>query len=829
MFKISEITVNGSITPIGIDESPVFCWKLQSDKNDTFQKSFSLTVFDGKEEWRLEKQSNESINVYYDGELVPCALYTVKLTVTDNYGRTAELVSYFETGLLGNFTGEWITDGRLGNEAGCPIFKRSFSLKKKVKKARLYSSALGVYFAELNGKRIGNIHMAPGWTNYNKRIEYQTYDVTDVLKEENELYFTVGKGWYRGVVGYFHAVNFYGDKAGLIAELHIEYTDGTKDVIKTDNNWTWNTGAVRDSEIYDGEYVDFTFVPKEDKQVSILNHSKNILVSQECPSAKMLEEVSAKQLIVTPEGDKVIDFGQNLTGFVKAKIKGKRGQKVTIRHAEVLDENGNFYTVNLRAAKATDTIICSGGTDDFAPEFTFHGFRYIAVDGLENINLGDFTAVVCYSDLKKTGNFSCSHKGLNQLQHNIQWGQKGNFFDIPTDCPQRDERLGWTGDAQVFFNTAAFNMDVKDFFKKWMRDVASEQSKELGCPTSIPDVIHEKGTAGWGDCCTIIPWNLYKAYGDKRVLEEQFPVMVRWLDYIESNVNENNLWQSGFQHADWLALDGGDNADDRIGATDVYFVANAFYANSVDIAYKTAKILGYSEDAERLKKRYDAVIAAFRDEYVTNTGRLVSDTQTAAVLALNFNLVEERHRKRILERLVENIHRHNDHFVTGFLGTPYICHVLSENGYHELAGKIVQQEDFPSWLYAVNMGATTIWERWDSMNPDRTISDTGMTSFNHYAYGCVGEWLYSRLCGIKNESEAYKTSIIAPSPVEGITWAQASVETPYGKLSSKWEKCGKAIKVEVEIPVNTSAVLISPIDGSKTKLGSGKYTFNYGD
>jgi len=441
-------------------------------------------------------------------------------------------------------------------------------------------------------------------------------------------------------------------------------------------------------------------------------YAKDILVAQECPPARMMEEIPAKELIHTPEGETVLDFGQNLTGFVRVRLHAPAGTVVTIDHAEVLDENGNFYTINLRAAKARDTIICDGTERTFQPCFTFHGFRYIRVDGLgPDLDLSDFTAVVCHSDLERTGDFSCSHPGLNQLQHNILWGQKGNFLDIPTDCPQRDERLGWTGDAQVFFNTAAFNMDVKRFFTKWMRDVASEQFPELGVPTSVPDVIHEKGTAAWGDCATIIPWNLYQAYGDKELLREQYPIMCRWLDYVTAQTNEAGLWQSGFQHGDWLAMDGGDNEDARIGATDVYFIANAFYAHSTDLARRAAGVLGYDADARELAERYDNIVRAFRAEFVTETGRLVSDTQTANLLALHFHLCEEHHRGRIVERLAENLHRHGDHLATGFVGTPYLCHVLSENGYHALAGKIVLQEDLPSWLFAVNMGATTVWER----------------------------------------------------------------------------------------------------------------------
>lgn len=829
MLQIKTIKINGQADPLGIDEKPTISWVLDSIRKDTFQKSYQLEVAGPNGRWNTcAVRSNESFHIEIPGHFLPRSRYTVKVTLTDDFGQSVEGKTIFETGLLGRFSAEWITDGRTGTQDGCPIFRRHFKVEKEIASARLYASALGVYTAHINGQRVDTIHMAPGWTNYAKRIEYQTYDVTALLRRENQIEFTVGKGWYRGVVGYFHAENFYGDKAAVIAELHITYADGSSAVISTGNDWEWTTGPIRDSELYDGETVDYTFQPGAPRPVQVYDYDKSILVAQECPPARMIREFPAKELIHTPAGETVIDFGQNLTGFVRAKLDAPRRTAVTIEHAEVLDENGNFYTVNLRAAKAKDTIICDGTERIFQPSFTYHGFRYIRVTGLgENPALSDFTAVVCHSDLEQTGHFACSHPGLNRLQHNILWGQKGNFLDIPTDCPQRDERLGWTGDAQVFFNTAAFNMDVKDFFKKWMRDVRSEQSMELGVPTSVPDVIHERGTAGWGDCAAIVPWNLYRAYGDRELLREQYPAMRFWLRFIESHVNEAGLWQSGFQHGDWLALDGGDNGNPCIGATDVYFNANAFYAYSTSLTQKAAEVLGYEDDAKELKEKAEKILRAFRAEYVTETGRLVSDTQTAAVLALHFHLVEDRHRARVLAGLVDSIHRHNDHLVTGFLGTPYLCHVLSENGHHELAGKIVLQEDFPSWLYAVNLGATTIWERWNSMNPDRTISDTGMTSFNHYAYGSVGEWLYGQLCGIRAAEPGYRKSVIAPKPIEGLSWAEASLETPYGTLSSHWERTENRYEIRVTIPVNTTAKVILPGSGEIHELGSGSYKFQY--
>lgn len=839
MLSIKKIKINGFHNPIGIDEKPEIAWSLESEENGVYQTAYEISVSGGGKTFVLSEKSDEQW-VYINTPLEKRTEYEIILWVYDNLGRSAVKKAYFETG-IGAFSADWITDGRTSVENkypmqadiyervkyqdGCPIFVKRF-VAEKVVKARLYVSCFGVYIAELNGKRIDKIHMAPGWTNYKKRLEYQSYDVTELIQDKNELEITVGNGWYRGTIGYFHRSNVYGDKAGIIAELYLDYEDGTSEFVRSDESWQWTTGKVRYSEIYYGETLDFNAERKPLSSVQLLGAPKDILVSQECPPVRERTEIAAKELITTPLGEKVIDFGQNLTGFVRAKLHGEKGQHVVISHAEVLDEKGNFYTVNLRGATAKDEIILSGKEDIFQPSFTFHGFRYIKIEGLDEINIADFTAVVCVSDIEVTGSFSCSHKGLTQLQHNILWGQMGNFFDIPTDCPQRDERLGWTGDAQVFYNTAAFNMNVKRFFTKWLRDLRSEQNNAIGLPNTIPDVIGEKATAGWGDVSTIIPWNMYITYGDKELLKEHYLIMRHWVDYVHNEVNKEGLWNNGeFQHGDWLALDGGNSKDSRMGATDVYLICSAFYAYSTKITAKAAEILGYVNDAEELTARYEKTVKAFRKEYITETGRIVSETQTAAVLVLHFGLCEERHRDRIIKGLVENIKHHNNHIVTGFLGTPYILHVLSENGYHELAGKIVRQEDFPSWLYAVNMGATTIWERWNSMNPDHTISDTGMTSFNHYAYGSVGEWLYKYLCGITPKLPGYKESFIEPKPIEGMDWAETALETDYGKLSCRWERTKKGIKISVTVPVNTKAKLTLPVRGLKITLLSGNYTF----
>jgi len=432
-----------------------------------------------------------------------------------------------------------------------------------------------------------------------------------------------------------------------------------------------------------------------------------------------------------------------------------------------------------------------------------------------------------HTDMEKTGSFECSHAGVNRLSQNIRWGQRGNFLDIPTDCPQRDERLGWTGDAQVFASTAVFNYNTALFFTKWLRDLKAEQTAERGVPHVIPNILGEAdGAAAWSDAATVIPWVIYQTYGDKRLLAEQYESMKGWVEYIRLKAGESNLWQSGFQYADWLALDKEEGAD-RIGATDVYFIATAYYAYSTAIVCETAKILDKNEDADRYAQLHHDIVNAFQKEYITQTGRMVSETQTACVLALYFGLADEKHRPRILQSLVNNLAKHNNHLTTGFVGTPYLCHTLSENGCHDLAGTVFLKEDYPSWLYEVRLGATTVWERWNSMKADGSFDESGMNSFNHYAYGSIGSWMYQRIGGISIIEPGYRKSRIAPLPVKGITSASTLIKTVYGELSCRWQCRNKMFTVDITVPCNTSAVVNLPGKDETLTLGSGSCHYEY--
>lgn len=819
--------------PIGLTEkAPRFSWKIESDEKDTVQTSYEIKVTDenGKLVWDSGKKiSDQSVLISYEGEaLAGETFYSVEVTVADNHGNVESVEGSFETGIFNQteFKAQMITSDFSEDETACPIFGKTFAIDKKVKKARLYATAHGVYEVTLNGQTVGDYRMAPGWTSYHNRLQYQIYDVTEQLAEENEIAITVGNGWYKGILGFYCQPNQYGTQAGAFAELHVEYEDGSKEVIATDETWAVKTGEIRYSEIYMGETIDTDAPEIKEGKVVVKEFDKAVLTAQENEPVRITEKIVGKELIVTPKGEKLVDFGQIVTGVVEVHVKGEKGQKIVLRHAEVLDKDGNFYPETLRQAKSIDTFICNGEEQIFRPHFTFHGFRYICVEGMEEFTADQFIACVTHSDMEKTGDFHCSNKKVNQLQNNITWSQRDNFLDIPTDCPQRDERLGWTGDAQVFSWTAAFNRNTALFYKKWMRDVAAESSLEKGVPHVVPDILDSYSSSAWSDVAVIVPWVVYQIYGDKGILEENWKCMHEWVDYIKNNCGENGLWQSGFQYGDWLALDKEESAD-RTGATDKYMIANAYYLYVTELVKKTAEVLGKDEEAKKYAELYETTLDAFRREYYTETGRIVSETQTGAIISLYFNLAREKDRKRILNTLLTNIANHKNHLATGFVGTPYICHTLSENGAHEMAATLFMKEDYPSWLYAVNMGATTIWERWNSIKPDGTFDESGMNSLNHYAYGSVGDWMYRKVAGLSQLEPGYKKFQVKPMFVKGIEEWGTEFDSVYGKIVANTScKAGK-IHVHVEVPANTTAVIVLPEKEEVHEVGSGVYDFEY--
>lgn len=830
-MKLYDVTIEYRKEPLGLTiKKPRFSWKIDSDLKDTIQKAYHIKVI-SKEKvvWDTGVVlSEQSVLLAYDGlDLLDETTYQVNIIIETNYGEVAEAVTSFTTGVFESqdFTAKMIGPDFEQTVSAPPIFKKTFAINKAVKKALVYATSQGVYELELNGEKVGQDYFTPGWTSYNKRLQYQIYDVTDQLLETNTFAMTVGQGWYAGIMGFEMKNHHYGDRIGAFLQLNIQYEDGTSDIVATDETWSVETGVIQSSEIYLGETID-TFEPNSQSgKIKVLEVDKSILVAQENEPVRITERREAVADFMTPAGERVIDFGQNMTGWVEVSVKGKAGQKLIVEHAEVLDNKGNFYKETLRQAVSIDTYICDGTEQVFRPHFTFHGFRYIRISGFDDVE-ATFTACVLHSDMKPIGTFTTSNSKINRLQSNIRWGQRSNFLDVPTDCPQRDERLGWTGDAQVFSWTAAYNYNVAPFFSKWMKDVAVDSSLEKGVPHVVPDIMGAYSSSAWSDVAVIVPWVIYQSYGDLRILEDSWETMHEWVDYITNHTEANGLWMSGFQYGDWLALDKEESAD-RTGATDKYLIANAYYLYVTDLVRQTAELLNKENDVKKYSNLYDKVLAAFQDEYYTKTGRIVSETQTGAILSLYFNLARPQDRERILKILVTNIENHKNHLATGFVGTPYINHVLSENGAHDLAGTLLMREDYPSWLYAVNMGATTIWERWNSIKPDGTFDESGMNSLNHYAYGSIGDWMYRKVAGIYQTSAGYKTFAIQPRFVKGIDEVHATLESPYGEISSHWICREGKIIVNVTIPTNTTAQLYLPEKEDYIELGSGRYHYEY--
>lgn len=841
--KLLHPRCEGLSNPVGLDlAQPRFSWQLQSSLRGVMQTAFELRVAGNPTALQSGKgltwssgrvASDQSVYVPYQGEpLASGKKYYWQVRVWDQTGKPSAWSepAFWQTAFLkpGDWKAKWISAGFAEDSVSrpSPLFRKTFTTKKKIQSATASITALGLYEAFINGKRVGEAFLTPGWTSYNKRLQYQVYDVTALLQQgSNTIGAALGSGWYRGDIGWEGNKNYFGRYLALLLQLEIAYTDGSIETVVTDDTWKSATGAIRSSEIYNGEVCDareekkgWSTTAYNDKDWSRVRIKEapptNLVATYNQPVTKH-EVFSPVKIFRTPKGELVADFGQNLVGFVQLKLHGKRGDSVKISHAEVLDKAGNFYTENLRKARQQNMYILRGdGEENFAPHFTFQGFRYVKLEGFPgDLKPENLTAVSLYSDMPVTGRFTTSHPLLNQLQHNIEWGQKGNFLDVPTDCPQRDERLGWTGDAQVFSRTASFNMDVRNFFSKWLKDVAADQLPNGAVPFVVPNVINPgaSASAGWADVATIVPWNLYLAYGDKKILEEQYPSMKAWVKFMQDN-STGDLWNKGFHFGDWLFYRPDDDNDGRAAITDKYLIAQAFYAHSTQLLANTAKVLGKEEDVATYTALLQKIKAAFLKEYMTPNGRLVSGSQTAYVLALQFDLLPEELRKQAAERLVQNIRSYDTHLTTGFLGTPYLCHVLSKFGYADVAYQLLLQETYPSWLYPVKMGATTIWERWDGQKPDSTFQNPGMNSFNHYAYGAIGDWMYRVMAGLDTDPAApgYKHLVIKPQPGEKLSSVAAELETPYGKAGSQWKKENGRLTMDVVIPANTTATVFIP-------------------
>ncbi len=877
-----------AVNPLGIDvAAPRLSWQLRSDERGAMQSAYQIQVADAAEAlasaedlvWDSGKVSSErSVFVEYGGPpLESRERYFWRVRTWDHAGRESEWSepAWWEMGLLdaAEWEAEWIepdVDEDPATSQPAQMLRREFEVETEVESARLYVTSHGVYEVHLNGDRVGDELFTPGWTSYHERLQYQTFDVTDLLLYgRNAIGVLLGDGWYRGYLGFEDERNQYGESLALLAQLDVTFADGSRRVlVKTDDGWTSSTGPILMSDLYMGEIYDArleqpgwssgNFDDDGWRAVRTADFGKDHLVAPEAPPVRKIQTLKAVDRFTTPEGDLVFDIGQNLVGWVRLRVTGPAGTEVTLRHSEVLDSDGNFYTDNLRAARQTTTYILKGeGEEVFEPHFTFQGFRYIAVavDGqADDLELDDIEAVVIHSDMEPTGHFESSHALVNQLQHNIVWGQKGNFLDVPTDCPQRDERLGWTGDAQVFAATAAYNMDVSGFFAKWMRDVEADQFENGSIPFVVPDVLGAGGATGWADAGVIVPWTMYQRYGDERLLEVQYESMAAWIDFMVREAAKDNttyIWDDGFHFGDWLAYSS-DSPAYPGASTHTDLIATAYFAHSAGLMARTAEVLGRDSDAREYAQLRDRVVEAFREEFVTPRARLSSDTQTAYVLGLAFDLFPADMKAEAASRLAHDVSTRG-HLTTGFLGTPDLTRMLSRNGHAAEAFQLLLREEYPSWLYPVTMDATTIWERWDGMRPDGSFQDANMNSFNHYAYGAIGDWLYGEVAGIQAAAPGYKNIVIAPVPGGGLSHARARLQSMYGVIESSWVMQDDELRVNVTIPPNTRATVRLPDaelgavtegdgpvadaegvsaavqDGShvEIELGAGRYAFAY--
>lgn len=857
-MNIINLKVNHIEKPIGfLMEELYFSYSVYNAKGKkqiagrvevAMDEAFENIIMDtGKDETIKDTKYNCKL------KLIPRTRYYWRVSVWDDSEDSATSeTSWFETAKGDEkWIADWITSDF--NQNIHPTIAKDIKLDKKVSKARIYICGLGLYEALLNGEKISNEFFTPGNNDYNNWIQYQTYDITkQFIKGNNKLEVILGDGWYKGNFGFNGGVdNIFGDTYALIAEIHIDYVDGTKEIIKTDENWISYESCIKSSSIYAGEVFDATFVPKQTYGVRKLEISKNLLTERLGVPVIVKEEITPIKAIKTPAGETVIDMGQNMVGWVKFKNCLPKDTTVTFQHGEIL-QDGNFYRENLRYAKAEFTFTSNGVDEWIRPHFTYFGFRYVKINGWNTeIKIENFVGQVVYSDLEQTGEIKTSNVKVNKLISNALWGQKGNFLDIPTDCPQRDERLGWTGDAQVFSTTAAYNMNVYPFFTKYLHDLWLEQKELKGAvPITIPSIPtpsmprSDIASSGWGDAATIITWNMYLYYGDDTIIKNQFDSMRAWVDYIHERSGDSYLWSRDFHFGDWLALDG-ENPIDPNGGTETYYIASAYYYHSTKIVAKAAKVIGKDELSEYYTKLAYKIKNAMQNEYFSPNGKLTIDKQAAYVIALYMDIAEEKHKARIAKGLAERIKKDNNHIKTGFIGTPYICKVLSEFGYNDLAYTLLLNEDFPSWLHAVNLGATTIWERWDSVLPDGSMNPQGMNSLNHYAYGSIVEWMYGYMLGIRSDEKApgFKHAIICPKPSWRMKHAEGKIKTVSGEYEINWSilEDGK-LDFNIAIPFNSTATVTLPdanlesicIENAKQigenvvfEISTGTYNFTY--
>ena len=879
MLNITQILMDYEKEQTGITHVPQFSWTFESDKRNVMQQYYSLVIakdaaFSEKVYESGKVESDASAQVEPENVILQSQKrYFVKVTA-GAAGEEASCETSFVTGIMDNsqWKGAFVSaeeESDADNSKGTYV-RKEFSLKGAVKEAFVSVTALGLYKFYINGKKVGTDELTPGWTSYHNHLCYQTYDVTEYLQEgANAAGAELGAGWFKGKMGFEGLEkrrNHYGTCTALLAQMVIRYEDGSEEVVVTDESWSGADAPVVFAEIYDGEIYD---AAKEIdgwavagckkgqwRPVRKIDYELAVLTGQGSGRVSLMDEVKPVEIFKTPQGDTVIDFGQNMSAWIKVRAQGKKGDVIRLDCFEVLDSEGNVYLDNLRDAK--ESMQYTFGYDGdiiYQPSFTFMGFRYAKIVSFPGEpKLENFTAHAIHTKMERTGRIETSNPDLNQLMHNILWGLKSNFVDVPTDCPQRDERLGWTGDAEIFCRTACFLEDTYSFYRKWLRDVEADQTPEGGVAHVVPDIISgnegdnwllkqgSHSAAAWADVAVVNPWTMYLTFGDREILKIQYKSMKGWIDFMKNHAKDY-IWNYKLQFGDWVALDAEEGS--YFGATPNDLTCTAYFAYSTGLFVKIAEALGCEEDVKEYTDLYNKIVEKFQKTFYDENGEMTAQTQTAHIVALYFGLAPEEYREKTVAGLLRLLAKENGHLVTGFVGTPYFCHALSQNGHVKEAYELLLKDDFPSWLYQVKKGATTVWEHWDGLKPDGTMWSADMNSFNHYAYGAIGEWLVRVMAGLEVDEKkpGYKHSVIYPRMGGNLEYVDAQYDSVYGPVKCRWEDRFGETVLKVNVPVNTTATIcldgageIKDSDGltfaegegcMKAEAGSGEYTVTF--
>lgn len=823
-MKISHLKINHLTNPLGFDLANPTISYVVTEAAGKRQASAQVQVSLKEDFSEMLYDSGECDSIVSTGFELPIVLspetrYYWKVRVTDETGGSAlSDIQWFETaktvaGEACTWQAKWITP-QMEKEVQAVVWQ-DIEISKPVARARAYVIGLGLYEFYFNGEKQGDECLLPGFCDYDSWLQYQTYELQPGLgKSRVEL--VLGDGWYKGQYGLRKKEENYGDRLAALAEIHVWYEDGTEEVFGTDEHWKARKSRVSGSGIYSGEIFDMTLDVSETFGTKQIDLGYDRLSPRLSPPITVHERLKPVEVLHTPAGETVLDMGQNMVGWLEFHCNAPSGTKLYFQFGEIL-QDGNFYNENLRTAAAEFTYISDGKERDVRQHFTFYGFRFVKVSGWEGeVEPNDFRGLVIHSDMEELGEITTSDPLVNRLVLNAKWGMKGNFLDVPTDCPQRDERYGWTGDAQIFSGTACYFMDTCAFYTKYGRDLYAEQVKLGG---SVPDVVPVANYPGdastaWADAATVIPWNVYLHYGDKNILRRQYDSMKGWVDYMKREDDKDGskrLWLTGTHYADWLALDG-NYPGGVYGATDPDMIASAYYYYSTNLVAKAAKILEKKEDAAAYENLAREIYDAFVKEYFTPSGKLSVDTMTAYVIVLYMGLTPDFAYEKVKSGLLNRLKKNFYHLDTGFVGTPYLCRMLSENGMNDLAYHLLMEKGYPGWLYEVLMGATTIWERWNSVEPNGKISGTEMNSLNHYSYGSIVEWMFRNMAGINpvEEKPGFKKFRIAPMPNYQITRTDARLRSASGLIESSWEIEGKQLRFRFSVPFDTEAEIVLP-------------------